>query len=71
MFVGRAKYVSRLLRKTGTDSVLVTSGGSEFQMWGAATLKARDGTSNLFCGMTRSFLSPNARVSSSLNIFCQ
>ena len=37
--------------------MLVISGGSEFQMWGATTLKARDATTNLVRGMTKSILS--------------
>ena len=51
------KYIFSRLRKTGIDSVLVTTDGSEFQMRGAATLKARDATTNLVRGRTRSFLS--------------
>ena len=50
-----SKYVFSLLRETSTDSARVTSGGSEFQMRGAATLKARDATTNLVRGMTRFF----------------
>ena len=49
-------YRSSLLRKIGTDLALLTSSECEFQMPGAAALKARYATTNLVCGITKSFL---------------
>ena len=62
VYVRHAKDAFSHLWKTGTDLSLVTSGGSEYQVRGAATLKARDATTNFVRGMMRSFFFGRGKV---------
>ena len=56
------RHVLSCLREIVRDSALVTSVGSEFNVPGAATLKARDARASLVRGISRSLLSDDLRL---------